>query len=81
MKVRLQRRMLLWIGKKMTFFFFQSFVMFLFSRSMYPPTIHNVKDAGNSILKIQLVHKSFLAGALDSIVGEVVIKVSEMAAG
>lgn len=25
--------------------------------SMFPPTIHNVKDAGHSILKVQVVHK------------------------
>jgi hypothetical protein len=49
--------------------------------SNVPPTIHNVKDAGNSVLKVQAVHKSILLGALDSIVGEVVIKVNELAPG
>lgn len=48
--------------------------------SAWPPTIHNVKDAAHSILKIQLTKKNPL-DMLDKIVGEVVIKVSDMAPG
>lgn len=58
--------------------------------SAWPPTIHNVKvrkavwvfllcftlfqDAGNSVLKVQLTKKNPVVGALDKIIGEVVIK-------
>ena len=48
--------------------------------SAWPPTIHNVKDAAHSILKIQLVKKNPL-DMLDKIVGEVVIKLTDLAPG